>query len=108
MVSTKIPFKGTSKEYIGDDNGVLNETIRVAIEDCAKQLKRKIARQNLMKERMDRQLSLTKHIPDVCWSMHRLLKTMAGANVGAIDDTVYSSVILQQPDDERVKTHSSK
>ena len=44
IVSTKIPFKGTSKEYIGDDNTEIAEAVDRAIRGCATQLKGKIVR----------------------------------------------------------------
>jgi len=55
MVSTKIPFKGTSKEYIGDDNGILHLTVKSSLEECCKQLKRKIVRRTNMSERLEKQ-----------------------------------------------------
>jgi DNA topoisomerase VI subunit B len=42
IVSTKIPFKGTSKEYIGDDNGPLHLAIKHAISQCCVQLKKEV------------------------------------------------------------------
>eukprot|EP01051_Picozoa_sp_SAG22_P021864 SAG22_NODE_5002_length_1110_cov_1.837784_1_plen_303_part_10 len=35
LVSTKIPFKGTSKEYIGEDAQAINEAIKRGIRACA-------------------------------------------------------------------------
>ena len=43
IVSTKIPFKGTSKEYIGDENAEIAEAVDKAIKQCAA-AKGKIAR----------------------------------------------------------------
>ena len=54
IVSTKIPFKGTSKEYIGDDNVEIAEAVDRAIRACATQLKGKITRAQAAKERRAR------------------------------------------------------
>jgi hypothetical protein len=54
IVSTKIPFKGTSKEYIGDDNVEIAEAVDRAIRACATQLKGKIVRAQAAKERRAR------------------------------------------------------
>jgi DNA topoisomerase VI subunit B len=35
IVSTRIPFKGTSKEYIGDDVVEIQQSVRRAILGCA-------------------------------------------------------------------------
>lgn len=44
LVSTKIPFKGAGKEYIGDDVEEMVAAVRHAIQQCCQQLRTKIAR----------------------------------------------------------------
>ena len=39
VVSTKIPYKGTGKEYIGDDIEPIKASIKKAIQGCCRQLK---------------------------------------------------------------------
>jgi len=78
IVSTKIPFKGTSKEYIGDDKGVMSQTIQSALCSCLNQLKKQIVKKNLLKEQLERKKLLIKYIPDVCRSLNDVLSKMAG------------------------------
>jgi len=94
MVSTKIPFKGTSKEYIGDDNGILHLTVKSSLEECCKQLKRKITRRANLSERLEKQKSLTRHIPDVCWAINRVLQNMAGRHIGGLEEKASTSSVL--------------
>lgn len=78
IVSTRIPFKGTSKEYIGDDKegGVLHETVKKSITNCCKQLRRKIQSNATIKEQEDRKKNLGKYIPNVANSIANTLKMM--------------------------------
>nr|KAJ0224782.1 hypothetical protein LSAT_V11C100048450 [Lactuca sativa] len=47
IVSTKIPFKGTGMEYIGDDISEIAEAVKTCLEDCCNQLKSLIIKQNM-------------------------------------------------------------
>jgi len=94
MVSTKIPFKGTSKEYIGDDNGILHLTVKSSLEECCKQLKRKISHRATLSEQIERQKSLTRHIPDACWAINRILQNMAGLHIGGLEEKASSFSVL--------------
>jgi DNA topoisomerase VI subunit B len=79
IVCTKIPFKGTSKEYIGDDIEVsaccdlqgtctlfvsfgqeFSNSVKRAIQGCAKQLRGHVERVNAEKERRERAQQLLK------------------------------------------------
>ncbi|WZY94768.1 hypothetical protein YC2023_067097 [Brassica napus] len=60
IVSTKIPFKGTGKEYIGDD-----------ISEIATAVKRLQAR-----EQQERKRSLSRYIPDATGAVYEVLKQM--------------------------------
>uniref|UniRef100_A0A2N9HG37 DNA topoisomerase 6 subunit B n=1 Tax=Fagus sylvatica TaxID=28930 RepID=A0A2N9HG37_FAGSY len=70
IVSTKIPFKGTGKEYIGDD---INE-IATAVK-----LKSKITKKMQAREQQERKRSLNRYLNDV-----------TGAVYGIISDTAKS------------------
>ena len=76
IVSTKIPFKGTSKEYIGDI-GVISEAVQKALQQCGAQLKVKIARQEEVKARKEKQKNLAKYIPDAVRALGGILREMA-------------------------------
>jgi DNA topoisomerase-6 subunit B len=82
IVSTKIPFKGTSKEYIGDDNTEIAEAVDKAIRACALQLKGKIVRAQVAKERRARKKVLSRYIPDCARAIAAMLA--ASAQVGAV------------------------
>jgi DNA topoisomerase-6 subunit B len=59
-VSTKIPFKGTGKEYIGDDIAEIAAAVKSALQNCCIQLKSKIVRQQQARERLQRKRNLSK------------------------------------------------
>lgn len=39
IISTKIPFKGAGKEYIGDDIEEMVAAVKAAIQNCCQQLR---------------------------------------------------------------------
>ena len=80
IVSTKIPFKGTSKEYIGDENAEIAEAVDKAIKQCAVQLRGKIVRAQALKDRRARKKALTKYIPDCCNAIFTMLASSADAD----------------------------
>ncbi|KAL0222550.1 hypothetical protein RCL1_002404 [Eukaryota sp. TZLM3-RCL] len=65
IVSTKIPFKGTGKEYIGDDCAQIKESVKEALTQCCLQLKGKLVSDQLLKARGERKKNLVKYVPDV-------------------------------------------
>ena len=73
IVSTKIPFKGTSKEYIGDDVLELQYSVKRAIIGCCQQLRVTLAKSISMKEEQDRRKNLIKYIPDISRALHIVL-----------------------------------
>ena len=77
IVSTRIPFKGTSKEYIGDDSKEIKLSVKRALEGCCRQLKSNLAAKMNQKEEAERKKSLTKYIPDISRSLCNVLKKMA-------------------------------
>ncbi|BBN02322.1 DNA topoisomerase VI subunit B [Marchantia polymorpha subsp. ruderalis] len=77
IVSTKIPFKGTGKEYIGDDVTEMATAVKSALQQCCIQLKGKIVRQQQARDRQLRKRSLAKYIPDVSRAIYDVLSIIA-------------------------------
>ncbi|CAM9156515.1 unnamed protein product [Ectocarpus sp. 6 AP-2014] len=79
-VSTKIPFKGTSKEYIGDDTEEIKKAVKHALQQCCQQLRTHLLRRNALREQKERKKVLTKasnsYIPDVSRAVFGLLTAM--------------------------------
>lgn len=65
IVSTKIPFKGTGKEYIGDDSESIKASVKRAITQCCLQLKTKLMRRIAQKDAAERKKTITRYAPDV-------------------------------------------
>jgi DNA topoisomerase VI subunit B len=76
IVSTKIPFKGTGKEYIGDDITELKDAVKQAIQACCNQLKQKLARAAEAREKAGRKKALLKYVPDVTRALMANLKAV--------------------------------
>ncbi|KAL3828153.1 hypothetical protein ACJIZ3_016955 [Penstemon smallii] len=77
IVSTKIPFKGTGKEYIGDDISEIASAVKTAIQQCCIQLKSKIVKRIQAREQQERKRSLTKYIPNATGAIYETLKEMS-------------------------------
>ncbi|EOY32515.1 hypothetical protein QUC31_019381 [Theobroma cacao] len=77
IVSTKIPFKGTGKEYIGDDISEIASAVKSAIKQCCIQLKSKIVKKMQAREQQERKRNLSKYIPDATNAVYDVLKEMA-------------------------------
>ncbi|CAL5357958.1 unnamed protein product [Camellia sinensis] len=77
IVSTKIPFKGTGKEYIGDDISEIASAVKTSIQQCCIQLKAKIVRKIQAREQQERKRNLSKYIPDATGAIYDVLKEMA-------------------------------
>lgn len=65
VVSTKVPFKGTGKEYIGDDSESIKASVKRAITQCCLQLKAKLVRRMAQRDAAERKKNITKYAPDV-------------------------------------------
>uniref|UniRef100_A0A3Q7EUH2 DNA topoisomerase VI subunit B transducer domain-containing protein n=1 Tax=Solanum lycopersicum TaxID=4081 RepID=A0A3Q7EUH2_SOLLC len=74
IVSTKIPFKGTGKEYIGDDISEIASAVKTAIKQCCNQLKSKIVKRIHAREQQERKRNLSKYIPSATAAIYDLLK----------------------------------
>ena len=77
IVSTKIPFKGTSKEYVGDDHGILHDTIKTALLQCCRQLKHKVVRANSLKLQRERHQTILKYVPGIARSLLSIVRNDA-------------------------------
>jgi DNA topoisomerase-6 subunit B len=76
IVSTKIPYKGTGKEYIGDDITEISVSVKKAIQSCCQQLRVHLLKRNALRNQKDRRSKLVKYIPDVSRSLYTLLDDM--------------------------------
>jgi DNA topoisomerase VI subunit B len=76
IVSTKVPYKGTSKEYIGDDVLEIRDAVQKAIMQCCSQLKVKLAKQKLVRDAQQRKKRLHQYIPNVSRALHEILEDM--------------------------------
>ncbi|XP_059429469.1 DNA topoisomerase 6 subunit B isoform X2 [Corylus avellana] len=81
VVSTKIPFKGTGKEYIGDDISEIATAVKSAIQQCCIQLKSKIMKKMQAREQQERKRNLNRYIPDATGAVYDVLKDMAQSHV---------------------------
>ncbi|KMT14432.1 hypothetical protein BVRB_4g072100 [Beta vulgaris subsp. vulgaris] len=77
IVSTKIPFKGTGKEYIGDDISEIASAVKSAIQQCCIQLKSKIMKRIQAREQQERKRNMSKYIPDAANAIFEVLKEAA-------------------------------
>lgn len=77
IVSTKIPFKGTGKEYIGDDITEISSAVKSAVKQCCLQLKSKIVKKIQARERQERKRNLFRYVPDASRAVMEVLEEMA-------------------------------
>ncbi|KAG7341579.1 DNA topoisomerase VI, B subunit [Nitzschia inconspicua] len=76
IVSTKIPYKGTGKEYIGDDITEISVSVKRALQQCCQQLRTHLQKRNALRDQKERKSKLSKYIPDVSRSLFDLLEGM--------------------------------
>lgn len=76
IVSTKVPFKGTGKEYIGDDITEIQQSVKRALQSCCQQLRVHLAKKHAMKDIKERKSRLVKYVPDVSRALYGLLDGM--------------------------------
>jgi len=77
VCSTKIPYGGPNKEYIGDENEELQKTVRSAIMQCCAQLKSRLSRAEALRNQKERRKNLHKYIPHVARSLFTLIENVA-------------------------------
>lgn len=83
IVSTRIPFKGTGKEYIGDDIPELADAVKHAIQQCLVQLRVKLARNAALRERQERKHLLVRYVPVVANALYGVLENLADGDAAA-------------------------
>ena len=76
IVSTKVPFKGTGKEYIGDDITEIQLSVKRALQSCCQQLRSHLTKRNTIRDQKERKSRLAKYIPDVSRSLFGILDSM--------------------------------
>ena len=76
IVSTKIPFKGTGKEYIGDDITEIQTSVKRALQSCCQQLRSQLSKRNAIRDAHERTKRLTKYIPNATQSIFGILDQM--------------------------------
>jgi DNA topoisomerase-6 subunit B len=76
IVSTKVPFKGTGKEYIGDDIIEIQTSVKRALQSCCQQLRTHLAKKHALRDIKERKSRLIKYIPDVGRSLFGILDGM--------------------------------
>lgn len=88
IVSTKVPFKGTSKEYIGDDATEIQQSVKRALQSCCQQLRVHLSKRNALKDARERKSRLAKYIPDIGRSLFGLLDGLRQRKAGQIEPPV--------------------
>jgi len=76
IVSTKIPFKGTGKEYIGDDITEIQTSVKRALQSCCQQLRSQLTKRNALRDANQRRSRLVKYVPDATRSIFGILDVM--------------------------------
>lgn len=85
IVSTKVPFKGTGKEYIGDDADSIKACVKRAITQCCLQLKTKLVRQAAQKDAAQRKMLITRYAPDIANAIVGLFRDLDDPDAGSKD-----------------------
>ena len=76
IVSTKVPFKGTGKEYIGDDITEIQTSVKRALQSCCQQLRSQLTKRNALRDANQRRSRLVKYVPDATRSIFGILDVM--------------------------------
>lgn len=80
IVSTKVPFRGTSKESISSESKEISEAVKSALQHCAKQLRVKITKAHAARDRQRRKRDLEQYVPSVAFSLFSVLKNIVEEN----------------------------
>jgi len=103
IVSTKIPFKGTSKEYIGEDGASLTDSVRYALGQCCSQLKQKIVKAAALSERQNRKKKLTMYIGDVSNAVFNVMSAIVDPTEDEAGDPIENARKRLKLSDEHIK-----
>lgn len=90
IVSTKIPFKGTGKEYIGDDITEIQLSVKRALQSCCQQLRTHLMKKHALKDIKERKSRLVKYVPHVSRSLFGILEGMRKRKADWTDGEVAS------------------
>ena len=91
IVSTKIPFKGTGKEYIGDDITEIQQSVKKVLQSCCSQLRAHLTKRNALRDVKERKSKLLKYIPDVSKSLFGILEVMQKRKLEEAEGVVRTS-----------------
>lgn len=118
IVSTKIPFKGTGKEYIGNDVIEIKTSVKRAIMGCCQQLKPKLHNNINKREREQRMKILLKYSKTLTDSLCGIINMSIekDPNVTAkvneykekIKNKTFSNEILLNKFNETIKEYNAK
>jgi len=86
IVSTKIPYKGTGKEYIGDDITEISVSVKRALQSCCQMLRTHLQKRNALRDQQERRSRLCKYIPDVSRSLFTLLDSTRRRHLESASD----------------------
>jgi len=103
IVSTKIPFKGTSKEYIGEDGEALTHSVKYALGQCCSQIKQKIVKAAALSERQNRKKKLTRYIQDVSNAVFNVMSSVIEPREGESGDPIENARKRLKLSDDHVK-----
>ena len=76
IVSTKIPFKGTGKEFISAANKEYYTAVTNAIRKCCNQLKQTLKSRKTNRAKAERMKNMERFIPSVCKSIVHVLQSI--------------------------------
>jgi len=76
IVSTKIPFKGTGKEFISSDCDEIRDCVKSALQKCCGQLKVKILKRQKENSQRGRKKELLQYIPHVAKAVFNVLQSV--------------------------------
>lgn len=86
IVSTKIPFKGTGKEYIGDDITEIQTSVKRALQSCCQQLRSQLTKRNALRDAIQRKSRLVKYVPDASRAIMGILDVMRKRKLEELED----------------------
>ena len=108
IVSTKIPYKGTGKEYIGDDITEISVSVKRALQSCCQMLRRDLQKRNALRDFQERKSRLYKYIPDVSRSLFTLLDSTHRRHLESASADVSSPRKRQKRDGKKLETMIDK
>ena len=106
IVSTKIPFKGTGKEYIGDNINAIKQRILTCIQSCCRQIKEILGKRKKLGDAKSRRNKLAKYVPDATNAIFGIVETVAAKKAAstASSQSPYSKLLS----DVKSKTFTKK